>query len=410
MIKKLNTDQKKALKQLLNTKDNYFVSGVAGTGKSYVIKLFREIKAMNKEYIPMVASTGVAALLINGITFNSYFGLGIMAGGADATIKNAMMNRSLCERIIDTETIIIDEISMISGNTFDTANLLCQKIRQNKKLFGGIRVIIVGDFHQLGPFSETNKVDWAFNSKAWIKFKIKKLKLTKVMRTKDVKFIDILSKTRVGKVDKTVQTFLNKHLYKKDITTFDGPIILSRNKQVDDYNSKKLNSIQGNAVSIKTLYVGENHNIERMKENLVIPESITLKKGALVMLRVNNFNEGYVNGTIGTVVNLNGDVLSIKKINGEIIHVKKHIFEMLSGSGEVIAKAKNFPVALAWAVTIHKSQGASFDKALIALDNLWLHGQAYTAMSRLSSAEGLFIQKWNKSSFIVDPKVKKFSK
>lgn len=410
MIKKLNQDQKKVLKKLLNTKDSYYISGFAGTGKSYVIKLFREIKLLNKEMIPIVASTGVSALLVNGITFNSYFGLGIMAGGSEQTIKSAMQNRALCERIIDTDCIIIDEISMISGTTFDTANQLCQKIRQNKKLFGGIRVIIVGDFYQLGPFSETEKVDWAFDSQCWKKFKIKKLVLTKVMRTKDAKLLSVLGKTRFGKVDQMVKTFLNKKLYKKDITTFDGTIILSRNKQVDDYNYNKLDSLPGNSVKIKTLYVGENNFIEKMRENLIIPDILEIKKGAIVMLRINNFEEGYVNGTVGTVIGLSNDILTIQKSNGSKIQVKKHVFELLSGSGEPLAKAKNFPVVLAWAITIHKSQGASFDKALISLDNLWLHGQAYTALSRLSSADGLFIHKWNKESFIVDKKVAKFSK
>lgn len=146
MIKDLNPQQKKALKALLNTKANLFLTGAAGSGKSHVIKMFREIKRLSQEQIPMVASTGAAALLVNGVTFNSYFGLGIMAGGQEATIKQAMTNRSVCERIIFTDTVIIDEISMISGLVFETANLLCQKVRRNKLFFGGMRVIAVGDF------------------------------------------------------------------------------------------------------------------------------------------------------------------------------------------------------------------------------------------------------------------------
>jgi predicted ATPase len=135
MIKNLNSQQKKALKILLNSKQNLFLTGAAGTGKSHVIKLFREVKKLKNENIPMVASTGAAALLVNGVTFNSYFGLGIMAGGVENTIKTALTNRAACERIVYTDTIIVDEISMISGDVFKAANLLCQKIRQNKKPF-----------------------------------------------------------------------------------------------------------------------------------------------------------------------------------------------------------------------------------------------------------------------------------
>lgn len=410
MIKNLNKQQLKVLKTLLNSKDNLFITGAAGTGKSYVLKLFRDMKKAQNEQVPVVASTGAAALLVNGVTFNSYFGLGIMAGGVEATIDNALTNRSVCERIVYTDTIIIDEISMISGDTFKAADLLCQKVRQNKKLFGGIRVIAVGDFLQLGPYSETEKIDWLFDSANWKKSKIKKLELTNIMRTKDKDFLEVLSKVRLGKVDSKVQKFLNKHLIKTKEQDFVGPRIFSRNYEVDDYNKKQLEFLPGTPVACPTKYAGEAGFIQRIKENLVVPEVLYLKKGALVMMRVNNFKEGFVNGTLGHVVGMTSDVLTIKKLSGEMIHVKKHVFEHLNGNGEVVARALNFPLTLAWAVTIHKAQGASLDKALISLDRLWLHGQAYTALSRLSTSQGLFLTKWNKSSFIVDKKVLKYSK
>jgi ATP-dependent DNA helicase PIF1 len=409
MIKNLNSQQKKALKILLNSKQNLFLTGAAGTGKSHVIKLFREVKKLKNENIPMVASTGAAALLVNGVTFNSYFGLGIMAGGVENTIKTALTNRAACERIVYTDTIIVDEISMISGDVFKAANLLCQKIRQNKKPFGGIRVIAVGDFFQLGPFSETDKTDWVFESSDWKSAKFKKIELTTIMRTKDKQFLKILTKVRYGKVDQEVKKFLNSKINKKNLD-INIPRILSRNHEVDTYNLKKLQEINSPLFTFKTQYAGEDFAINRIKENLVIPDVLQLKKGALVMLRVNNFQEGYINGTVGTVLGVTDSVLTIKKLNGEIIHVKKHIFEFLNGSGEIIGRARNFPLTLAWAITIHKSQGASLDKALISIDRLWLHGQAYTALSRLTSSQGLMLTSWDKNSFLVDKKVIKYTK
>lgn len=410
MIKNLNPEQKKLLKVLLNTKQNLFITGAAGSGKSYVIKLFREVKKISGDHIPMVASTGVASLLVNGVTFNSYFGLGIMAGGLDTTIKNAINNRSVCERIVYTDTIIIDEISMISATTFQAANLLCQRVRNNKKFFGGIRVIAVGDFLQLGPYSDTPKIDWVFEGKDWKSGKLKNIQLKKVMRTKDKKFLDVLAKVRIGKVDASVKKFLNQHLVKGKFDDPTCPRIYSRNHQVDSYNLQKLAEIKTPVLTFQTQYVGEKAAVDKMKDNLVIPETIQIKIGSLVMMRVNNFQDGFVNGTIGTVVGIQQELLTIRTVAGKNITVKKHIFESLNGSGEIVAKARNFPLILAWAITIQKCQGVSIDKALISLDRLWLHGQAYTALSRLSKAQGLHLSCWDKSSFIVDKKVLKYYK
>lgn len=411
MINNLNKEQKQSLKLLLHSKHNVFLSGEAGTGKSYVIKMLREIKKLQNEQIPMVASTGVASVLVNGVTFNSYFGLGIMTGGSKETIAKALTIRTVVERLIYTEIVIIDEISMISNEVFMTANLLCQKIRGNKKFFGGIRVICVGDFFQLGPFSESADPDWVFSGKTWKEAKMKKINLTQVMRTKDKAFLKVLSKIRYGKIDKEVIKFLDKKLIKKSKDLHnDIPNVLPRLKEVDEYNNYKLDELEGKILASKTLYAGEDSAVKKMKENLVIQDNFEFKRGALVMMRVNNYQDNYVNGTVGTVIGASPELLTIKKTNGEVITVKKHVFEMLNGSGEVVAKAKNFPCVLAWAITIQKSQGCSLESAVISLDRLWLHGQAYTALSRLCSENGLYITKYQKSSFIVDKKVIKFAK
>lgn len=409
MIKNLNTEQKKALKILLNSKQNIFLSGAAGTGKSYVLKVYREILKAQNISIPVVASTGAAALLVNGVTFNSYFGLGIMHGEQEDIVEKAMHNRHVCERIVYADTIIVDEVSMISGEVLEAANILCQRIRKNKKFFGGIRMLFVGDFYQLGPFSEIQKPDWCFLSKAWKSGKIKNIELKKIMRTNEKVFLNVLAKVRKGKIDSGVKKFLDIHKSKK---TMDDsiPRIFSRNFDVDKYNLEKLSKIANPLFESKTLFVGEPNFVQRLKDSLVIGESVKVKKGALVMTRINNMNEGYINGTVGIVVGISPDVLTILKPDKSLIQVKKHIFEFLSSSGEVVAKAKNFPVTLAWAITITKSQGASLDRAIVDLDRLWMHGQAYTALSRLTSSKGLYISKYDKKSFIVDKKILKFFK
>lgn len=408
-IESLNLQQKHALRALMMTKDNLFLTGSAGTGKSFVIKMYREINKLSNLQIPLVASTGVASILINGVTFNSFFGLGIMHGGIAPTVAKASQSYNVCERIAYCDTIIVDEISMLSAETITAANLICQKVKNNKKFFGGIRMIFVGDFFQLGPFSSDDKkpIPWAFLSDTWRKGNIKTIELTEIMRTKETDFLNILAKVRVGNIDESVEKFLKSKIFKGNLDDFDGPRLFSTNKQVDDYNINKLNAINEPPCTYETQYVGEPHAINKLKDYLIINEKITLKKGALVMMRVNNFQDGYVNGTVGKVISCSTDTISIKTTDNRTIRVKKHIFELLNGDGDVIAKARNFPLTLAWAVTIHKSQGATFDKAIISLENLWLHGQAYTALSRLSSASNLYITGYNKNSFIVDKAVKK---
>lgn len=410
-IKDLNLTQRFALKKLLEDKDNIFLTGPAGTGKSQVIKIFRQIKAMHQINIPIVASTGAAALLVNGITFNSYFGLGIMSGGKDETINRAMGKRSVCERIIYTDVIIIDEISMISGEVFQAANELCQKIRRNKNLFGGIRVICVGDFAQLGPYSEDESIDWVFENPAWKKGSFYSIQLKEVMRTKEKDFLSILSKVREGVVDKNVINFLNsKKISKKDSENFKGARIFSRNKEVDSYNQTQLDLIEDREVCLETKFVGEDFAINSLKKNLVIAESIKIKKNALVMLRVNNPKEGYINGTMGHILSLSPGKIIIQRLDGQKISVTPHVFEFRNGAGNLTGAAKNFPITLAWAITIQKSQGASLDLAVMSLERLWLPGQAYTALSRLKSSAGLFITGWDQSSIIADAKVINFYK
>lgn len=408
MIENLNRKQKMALKILLTSKKNVFLTGAAGTGKSHVVKLFREVRKLQQNPVPMVASTGAAAILVNGTTFNSYFGLGIMAGGTETTIAQALTSRAVVERLIYADLVVVDEVSMISGETMEAANLLCQKIRQNNKFFGGIRMIFVGDFFQLGPYTEGEKLDWIFLHRSWKKAGIQKIELDQVMRTDEKTFLKILGKVRKGKIDKEVNKFLSARVIKNSLKDYNGPRILSRNKEVDKYNQEQLLKIKNPEYGFKTEFVGEERFVKRLKENLMIGEVIKIKKGALVMLRVNNFQEGYINGTIGVVEGIREDILSIRKLSGELIHVKKHIFEYIDGSGEILARARNFPLTLAWAITIHKSQGATLDTALISLDKLWLHGQAYTALSRLKTAQGLMIDKFDKNSFKVDKNVLKY--
>lgn len=404
----LNKSQEAALK-LLMSNDNVFLTGAAGTGKSFLINHYRKNFAPK---VPVVSSTGAAAVLVSGRTFHSFFGLGTMHENYDVILQNAISNPFLVGRIKRLNTVIIDEVSMLSGRALDLANLICKTIKGQQELpFGGVRLIIVGDFFQLPPVSEKGEVDWAFESFSWNECNFKCFELKEFMRTKETEFLKILSSIRAGWCGTAEMKFLNEHLLKKD-EEFVGTRIFARKNKVLEYNEQSLNLLEGEFTTYSTLYDGEIEYVDRLRRSLPIDDELRVKEEALVMIRINDNSRQqlYVNGTLGHIQHMDDEEMLILTLNGRLITLKKHSFQLRDGDGEVLASAKNFPITVAYAVTIHKSQGATIDQAVLELSGLWDSGQAYTALSRLSQSQGLKILSWDKRSIKIDPKVVQFYK
>jgi ATP-dependent exoDNAse (exonuclease V) alpha subunit len=401
----LNGSQQKAL-EILKSKSNIFLTGAAGTGKSYLINYYRQFNPKT----PVVSSTGAAAVLVGGRTFHSFFGLGIMSQNYEVIVQNALQNYHLCRRISQANEIIVDEISMLSGKALDIANLICKAIKKRPDLpFGGIKLIVVGDFFQLPPVDANNEgIDWAFDSFSWKESNFDSVQLTEFMRTKDREFLKVLSRIRRGRVSPEEKDFLNSHMLKKD-ENFVGARIFARKNMVQDYNNKSLETLPGKLITFNTEFTGDDRSIEKLKKSIPIEQELKIKEDALVMIRINDTKDKmYVNGTMGFLVEVSSSRMIIKTMSGDLISLKKHTFELHNGIGNTIATAENFPVSVAYAITIHKSQGSTIDRALIELKNLWDSGQAYTALSRLSSSQGLRIIDWNESSIRVDRRVIEF--
>lgn len=409
-MKELNKSQKKAL-ELLMSSHNVFITGPAGTGKSFLINYFRENYGSK---IPVVSSTGAASVLIGGRTFHSFFGLGAMKENYDIILQNAITNTHLVQRLQRINTIIIDEISMLSGRALDLANLICKVARENHDdPFGGIRLIVVGDFYQLPPVNDDKKkdIDWAFESFSWIEAKFKSFELTEFMRTTETDFLEILSNIRHGKCGPKEFNFLNKHLLKPK-EDFVGSRIYARKNKVIEYNEECLNLLEGDFYNFQTYFEGEEDSVNRLRRSLPIEDEIRIKEDALVMIRINDpkRKSQYVNGTLGHIQEISDTKLIILTLDGRLIELAKHTFKLKNGDGDVIATAFNFPISVAYAITIHKSQGATIDQAVVDLSNLWDSGQAYTALSRLSNSKGLRILSWDQRSIKVDQKVNNFYK
>jgi len=402
----LNPEQTEAFDVLLGEK-NVFLTGAAGTGKSFIIRHYLK-EAEHKT--PVVASTGAAAVLVGGCTFHSFFGLGILKGGVEKTVSRALKDKRLVDRILNTKEIIIDEISMIDPEAFYAAEQICRFVLDMKKPFGGLRIIAVGDFYQLPPIQKNKASFWLFQTQAWASLEFEIINLKKIMRTEDEDFITALNYIRRGECPDFVDKYFSekKSPPKKD---FDGTVLFGRRMHVEGFNDKKLDQIDTPANVYESSVVIKRTSkltVERVLNLSPLPEKISLKIGALVMIRKNHPFGQYVNGTLGNIEYMDSEMVKVKTLGGSLIDFAKESFEVLNADGELEATITNFPISLAWASTIHKAQGASIDLISVDLAGLWERGQAYVALSRAKSAAGLYIENWHPKYIKSDPRVKAF--
>lgn len=399
----LNLDQQNALK-LLQGRDNIFLTGAAGSGKSFLLKEYLK----NKD-VPVLASTGAAAILVGGRTFHSFFGLGIMEGGIEATVQRASKNKKLMKRIKKTTEIVIDEVSMLSGATLRAADLIAKQASSSMAPWGGMRVIVVGDFSQLPPVNPfSRQKEWAFQDPVWKESQFTPVVLKKMMRTSDAEFLEILRRIRHGVVDEKVEQFLDSRTKIQPSGNFTR--LFPHRADVDSYNLQQLEEIDQEVHTFTTVYSGKEVDIERFKKHSPIADVIHLKKEALVMIRQNDPVGRWVNGSLGRVQAITNSSLKIKLNSGRTVELEKMDFTLLDADGNPAVSATNFPVTLAWAMTIHKAQGATLDQMHVDLRKIWEPGQAYVALSRVREPEGLFIEGWGKKSIFCDPDVFAFHK
>jgi ATP-dependent exoDNAse (exonuclease V) alpha subunit len=407
LAKDLNEDQSRGLEMLSGT-DNVFLTGGAGTGKSYLMKTF--LRGVDREAVPVLASTGAAAVLVGGRTFHSFFGLGIMEGGAASTIERATKDRRVSRRLKKATAIIIDEISMISGETLAVAEQIARFVRDPSRPWGGLRIVAVGDFAQLPPITRGAKTrDWAFLSPTWQASEFQNVHLKTIMRARaDTEFCLALHDARRGEVSERLENLLEWRKMHPSDQDEDATHLYARKVDVEKINLDRLAKIESPTLSFATTYAGDERYLKTLRTQAPIPETIELKKGAFVMLRQNDPKGRWVNGSLGHIDYLSEDGIEVKLLRGEqVVEIDPVAFSMLDADGHEVASAKNFPISLAYAITIHKAQGATLDKIVASLAGLWEPGQAYVAMSRVTSSGGLFIHAWDRKSFFADPAVLK---
>ncbi len=399
----LNQCQSKAL-GLLESSRNVFLTGGAGSGKSFLIREF-----LRSRPYPVLASTGAAAILVGGRTFHSFFGLGIMEGGVEKTVAKALQNKRLTRRLRDCVGVVVDEISMIPGAALQAAETIARKAREADEPWGGLRVIAVGDFSQLPPVTRDPRArDWAFLDTTWARSEFEPAILREIMRSKDDEFLEVLNLVRKGVADRRVMDFLRSREI-PDLPDFDGTRLFPHRGTTEEYNLAQLAKIDGEEVTLATEYSGKKESIESLKKNSPVPELLRLKEGARVMIRQNDPEGRWVNGSLGDVLSVENETISVRLLaSQERVYIPRTTFDLLDADGDKVASATNFPLTLAYATTIHKAQGSTLDRMWVSLRNLWEPGHAYVALSRVRDADSLFITGWDARSIKVDPNVAAF--
>ncbi len=390
---------------ILKAGRNIFLTGRAGSGKTYVLNQYVEYLREKNIEVAVTASTGIAATHLGGVTIHSWSGIGIKDDLAPADIDHLTQKESLYKKYKKTKVLIIDEISMLKPQMFDALNRLAKAMKGDKKPFGGMQVILSGDFFQLPPVVKYGEDPlYVDASEAWQEMDLRVCYLEEQYRQTDDRLSNILTEIRSGNISEETHCLLNEILNKKVSLKIPATKLFTHNLDVDSVNEKKLSEIKKPEQVFKIKTFGRASAVSALVKSMMAPENLRLKKEAVVMFVKNNFEEGYVNGTLGTVVGFEYGCPIVETLSGKTIQVQKEMWEILD-DGKIIASAEQFPLRLAWAITIHKSQGMSLDAAEIDLSKAFIPGQGYVALSRLRSLDGLRLLGINDNALRVDPYV-----
>ncbi|MFZ3142414.1 AAA family ATPase [Psychrobacter glacincola] len=449
---------------ILKTGQNVFLTGSAGSGKTYTLNQYIDYLRARRVPVAVTASTGIAATHMNGTTIHSWSGIGIKDELSDRDLTNLSRKQFLADRLKDTAVLIIDEISMLHAKQINLVSQVLKHVRKNDKAFGGIQVVVAGDFFQLPPIGskgESNREKFAFMSEAWLDAKFHICYLSEQHRQ--------VSEAANGGLD--LDDILNQ-IRRQEVTfeaiaaleaTFDQNVDIKRtrlythNLNVNKINDKELADLSGEMMRFEATSVGDSKLVETLKKTVRTQDDLVLKVGSKVMFIKNNTELGVSNGTMGELIGFaavkvddskdssddlieDDDIGSDKdsdvgndkqaaksakeKAKKDKAKIKKPTTQKMpvvrlntgreviaepeewiieDETGDVLASYEQVPLCLAWAITIHKSQGMTLEAAEIDLSRTFELGQGYVALSRLKSLAGLQLLGMNDMSLQLDP-------
>lgn len=391
----LNNKQNEAL-NLVKEGKNIFITGSAGTGKSYLLKYITRYLYSNSKKYAITSTTGCSAVLINAQTINSYLCLGLNI----ETPENIYMKyKKSLNKINYLNTLIIDEISMMNDNLLEKINDLLCLIRKSELPFGGIQIILIGDFCQLPPITG----NYCFLSNIWYKLNLNVIILNELMRQKeDEQFQLILEEIRKGSCSTDTYNILKNLKNTKFENNIKPTKLYPINENVDKINNKEFKKLLIRNNNISNIYNAKSsHTYLDIKSYNI---ELTLNSQIIITRNISIENK-LVNGTRGIVIELNDNYVIIKDINN-INHIIEYYKDINENNNTWISF---LPIKLAYALSIHKSQGSTIDALEIDLgSDIFVSGQLYTALSRGKSLKNIKIININKNSFMIHPEVKKF--
>ena len=433
----LSQEQENVRRLVLQGK-SCFLTGCGGTGKSFLtLKLISDLKDLyGPSLVGVTATTGIAACHIRGVSLHSFAGIGLGQESVEQLIPKIRKNKPAHHRWKTCKCLVIDEISMLDSALFDKLDMIARKLRENDRPFGGLQLLLVGDFAQLPPVSKGDQsVGFCFEAKGWDQAIQVQAELRHVFRQSNTEFVQLLNCIREGVCTPAMTARLNS-TRNNSFNESSGVLttrLFARNVDVEAINLKAVSELTGNLMNFQAQDVGQSPFREALEKSCIAPKTLLLKVGAQVMLLKNiDIATGLTNGARGVVVEMveednenggvwseNGGVWSLGKTKvllwvrfetsgGTLVYgIRQEIFSM-EVAGEVVASRMQFPLRLAYAITIHKCQGMTLPRAELSLQDVFECGQAYVALSRVQDLGGLRLLDFSPSVVRAHPRVVEF--
>lgn len=398
--------QEKAL-EFLKSGRNVFLTGSAGTGKTYVLNQFIQHLKDAKMEVAVTASTGIAATHLQGVTIHSWSGLGIKQKITERELGYLKKQKAVRDKFNKTKVLIIDEISMLHKDQLNAIHHVLSYCMDTNKAFGGMQLVLCGDFFQLPPigeYGERSRDKFAFMGEGWQIADFVICYLTEQYRQSANRLNTILEEIRSGVVSKDAIADLQKASNTQFEAGIEPTKLYTHNRDVDFINNQHLADLPGKSRFFRAQTKGEKALTDILKRSVLTQDDMAVRVGAKVMFVKNNPDKDFINGTLGEVIDYTSlGFPLVKTLDGNKITATTEEWTITNENGQTLASYIQIPLRLAWAITVHKSQGMTLDAAELDLSKTFERGQGYVALSRLRSLERLRLLGFNRTALEVDP-------